>query len=420
MSTTPIRKKKILVPIFNRAHYGRLRSVLRAIQNHPQLELQVMVGLPHAYGNIFETIKYNRPHSRRAAYPWYARAWLRSMLARVSPRLLRYDFLVRHLTDDNFPIHSHVPLLLDGGTGETMVRTVGLGLPKIAEELRRLRPDAVFVNADRFEMMAVALAASYQNILVAHNEGGDLSGTIDESVRHAITKLAHIHFTATEAARARVIQMGEDPAHVHAVGSPVIDIIKELDRGAPAAPRGHADAKKPFLLVLQHPVATEEGWRNVQTLEAICAAIEEMKIPAVFVGSNMDAQSNRLGLAAKEWMKRAPGYVAIAKHLPPDDFYRLLAAASCAVGNSSSFIREGAYFGTPVVLVGSRQQGRERGNNVVEAAADKDAIVSAVKRQLTHGRYPQDMRFGDGGTGERVAAILAASSPSVQKKFFEA
>lgn len=409
MSETKTRKK-ILVPIFNRAHYGRLRSVLRAIQNHPALELQVMVGLPHAYGNIFETLKYNRPHSRRAAYPWYVRAWLRSVFARFSPRLLQYDFLVRHLAADNFPIHSYVPLMLDGGTGETMARTVGLGLPKIAEEMRRLKPDAVFVNADRFEMMAVSLAAAYQNIVVAHNEGGDMTGTIDESVRHAITKLSHIHFTATEAARARVIQMGENPAYVHAVGSPVIDIIKKLDYGV---------ADKPYLLMLQHPVATEPGWRNVQTLEALCAAIEELKMPTVFVGSNMDAQSNRLGLAAKEWMKSAPSYVAIAKNLSPDDFYRLLSKAACAVGNSSSFIREGAYFGTPAVLVGSRQQGRERGENIKEATAEKDVIVAAIRAQFRHGRYAKDTRFGDGATGEKIAAILAELNPPIQKTFYE-
>ena len=420
MPTPETKKKKILVPIFNRAHYGRLRSVLRAIQNHPQLELQVMVGLPHAYGNLFETLKYNRPHSRRASYPWYFRAWLRSAFARFSPRALRYDFLVRHLTNDGFPIHSYVPLMLDGGTGETMARTVGLGLPKIAEELGRLRPEVVLVNADRFEMMAVALAAAYQNIPVAHNEGGDLSGTIDESVRHAITKLAHIHFTATEAARRRVIQMGENPAHVHAVGSPVIDVLQDFDRNGMKTSVAPVDIAKPFLLVLQHPVATEAGWQNVKAVEAVCAAIDELKMPAVFVGSNMDAQSNRLGLAAKEWMKRAPEYVATPKHLPPDDFYRLLAAASCAIGNSSSFIREGAYFGTPVVLVGSRQQGRERGKNIIEAAADKGLIADAVRRQMAHGRYPKDTCFGEGATGEKMAAILARATPPLQKQFHEA
>lgn len=415
------KRKKILVPIFNRAHYGRLRSVLQAIKGHPELELQVMVGTPAAYDYFFANIKHSRPHSWRLSLPWYIRAKILSIIDWFKPgTVLKNDFLARKIMDDGYQINSRVPLFFDGGMSETMAKSVGLGVMHIVDELKKLNPDIVFVNADRFEMMAVALAAAYLNIPVAHNEGGDISGTIDESVRHAITKLSHIHFTATESSRNRVMQMGENPKFVHVVGSPPIDIIKNLSRTPPKDLFPGFDLSSNYLLVLLHPVATESKDYNVRMVSNLIAALKDLKMPAVILGSNVDAGSDEVGKAIRRWRdEENPDFAVFTKHLAPDDFYKVLANAVCAIGNSSSFIREGAFFGTPAVIVGSRQQNRDMGKNVKEVDIAKEEIIKATRQQIKNGRYAPDHFFGDGTTGMKMAEILANSEPDVQKIFHE-
>jgi UDP-hydrolysing UDP-N-acetyl-D-glucosamine 2-epimerase len=412
-------KKKVLVPIFNRAHYGRLRSVLRAIHDHPLLELQIMVGLPYAYGSFWKNLKHARPNSHKESLLWYIRARILFLIGKIRPSFLDHDFLVRNIRREGFRIHSYVPLMLDGGAPETMTKVVGFGMVKIAEELERLRPDMVFVNADRFEMMAVALAAAYTNIVLVHNEAGDISGTIDESVRHAITKIAHLHFSATEASRTRVIQMGENPEFVFTVGSPAIDNIVKLDLAIPPGAYGAVDTEKPFLLVAEHPVTTETDEENNHAISEVIRALDELALPTIFLGSNMDAGSKIIGQTVKKYLEREKAYpFFFIKHLPPDEYYRLIARATCAMGNSSSFIREGAYFGTPVVLVGTRQRNRDRGENIVEVKEDAAPIVAAARVQLKKGRYKKDTYFGDGTSGKKMADILATKAPALQKRFF--
>lgn len=416
------KRKKILVPIFNRAPYGRLRPVLEAIKNHPQLELQLAVGLPAAHEEFWLNIKHSRPYSWRLALPWYLVARFRSILDFFKPgAVLKNNFLAQNIIKDGFKIDGKISLFLDGGTSETMAKSVGLGILKIVDELRRLKPDVVFVNADRFEMMAVAVAAAYLNIPIAHNEGGDVSGTIDESIRHAITKLSHIHFVATEASRKRVLQMGENPKSVFVVGSPAIDALKNLNLNSFSQEfLNKFNPAKPYLLMLLHPVATESGEQNSQTVKNLIKAIEALKMPTVLLGSNIDSGSDEVGKEIRKWYaEKNPDFVYFTKHLPPDDFYRLLAKASCAVGNSSSFIRESAFFGTPAVIVGSRQQNRDRGRNVIEVSIEPEKIQSAVNQQIKHGRYSSDQLFGDGKSSIKIAEILANFNPGIQKQFHE-
>jgi len=416
-----VQRKKILVPIFNRAHYGRLRSVLKAIQQHPNLTLQVITAIPAAHDHFFLNLRHSRPHSWRLALPWYIRARLLSFLEWFSPKALwQSDFLIKHITADGFTVAARVPLFLDGGIPETMAKSVGLGIFKIVDVLKKLKPDLVFVNADRFEMMAVTLAAAYMNIPVAHNEGGDVSGTIDESIRHAITKFAHVHFTATETSRKRVLQMGENPAYVFTVGSPVIDWLKTMDKRIPDNLLPGIDIKKPYAVIVLHPVATDTSEQNVQMTANLIRVLEGLQIPTVFLGSNIDGGSDDVGKTVRAWRAAAnPSFAFFAKHLPPDDFYRVLANAVVAVGNSSSFIREGAYFGTPTVIIGSRQRNRDRGKNVMEVGVNVEEIKKGIEAQLRHGRYPSDKLFGDGQTGKRIAELLATTKPNIQKEFHE-
>lgn len=408
-----VLKKKVLVPIFHRAHYGRLRSVLEAIRNHPNLELQIMTASSTAYDYLW----FNLKHSQSSSKLWAIKAWLTNFF---NPGMMKnVDFLIQNLDRDGFLVNSRIPLFLEGGVAETMAKSVGLGILKIVDELKRLKPDIVFVNADRFEMMAVALSAAYLNIPIAHNEGGDVSGTIDESIRHSITKMAHIHFTATEKSRGRVIQMGENPENAFLVGSPCIDVLKKLDLRPHGKSIGNIDLSKPFLLVLLHPVVTADEEYNAKAVKNTINVIEELKMPTLFLGPNKDAKSDQLADVLKDWLKRKPAFVHITKHLHPDDFYRALAATSCAIGNSSSFIREGAYLGTPAVMIGSRQNNRDRDNNVLEVGVEAAAIKAAIEKQIKNGRYASSGMFGGGNSGEKIAAILASTQPNVQKYFNE-
>lgn len=421
MLFSPNQRKKILVPIFYRGHYGRLKPVLEAIQKHPQLELLVMTASQAAYQHFAATIRHSEPQRWREALPWYIKARLLGIGERLGIlKGIEREHIIKKLREDGFPIHAQAHFFFDGGTPSVMAKSVGLGVMKIVDELERLKPDMVLINADRFEMMGVAIAASYLNIPIAHNEAGDVSGTIDESVRHAITKFAHVHFTSTETSRARVMQMGENPEFVFTVGSPAIDAAARVDRMAEST-IGRVDLTRPYCAVLVHPVTTESMEENERTLQAVTTALEKLALPAIIIGANSDAGSNTVGKGVVAWYEKTkPAHIYFAKHLHPERFYRILARAAVALGNSSSFIREGAFFGTPVVLVGSRQQKRERGNNVIEVKPEPTEIAEAVQKQIAHGRYEPDMRFGNGKASERMAEILAAVNPPIQKQFFDA
>ncbi len=410
-------KRKILVPIFNRAHYGRLRSVLSAIKNNTALDLKIIVGVPAAYGYFFKNIKNSSPKSWSKALPWYFMARLRSFLGKNF--VFKNDFLAKNLVSDGFELESYAPIFFDGGKSETMAKTAALGIEKLTDEIKKIKPDVVFVNADRFEMMAVAIAASYLNIPIAHNEGGDVSGTIDESIRHSITKLAHIHFTSTESSRKRVIQMGEDPEKVFNVGSPAIDAVYNVDFKIKPDVFNSLDISKPYILALTHPVATASKEENFNMAQNLILAIKEIPIPKIILGSNIDAGSDALGDAIKDWLEtEKPKDVFFTKTLHPDDFYKYLSYSACAVGNSSSFIREGAFLGTPVVLFGSRQNNREKGNNTIEITSEeKNSLKEAILNQMNHGKFESCKIFGEGDAAFKISKVLANVDLSVQKSF---
>ena len=304
-----------------------------------------------------------------------------------------------------------------------MAKSTGLGLLELPTVFELLQPDVVVTVADRFETIATAVAASYMNIPVAHTQGGEVSGSIDESVRHAVTKLAHVHFPATELAAQRVIAMGEDPAWVFNVGCPSIDLVARTDLGlrrdvlAPLrASASPFDPEGPFVLVMQHPVTTEYGFgfdQINQTLEAVAA----VGMQALVFWPNVDAGSEDVakGIRVFRELGRAHGF-HFFRNLPPEDFVRLMAHCACMVGNSSAALREGSFLGTPAVTVGTRQQGRERGPNLVEVDHDRDEIADAIRDQIAHGPYERSTLFGDGTAGRKIADKLAEVRPSVQKK----
>src|SRR6185437_2905200 len=381
------RVKKICVVVGSRANYSSIKSALRAIAAHPALELQLVAG--------------------------------------ASALLDRYGAVVKLIEADGFKAAAKVHMLIEGETPATMAKSTGLGLLELPTVFETLKPDCVLTIGDRFETMATTLAAAYMNIPIAHTMGGEVSGTIDESIRHAVTKFAHLHFPASAGARERIIRLGERPESVHLVGCPRIDLVAEIlaaavppDAGIFSLGVGDAiDLRRPFLLVSQHPVTTEygEGERQIATtLEAVRAA----GLPAIVLWPNADAGSEDIARGIRKLRERGLAKdMHFFKNLPVDSYIRLMRGTACLLGNSSSGVREGAFIGTPVVNIGSRQVGRERGPNVVDVPHDAAAIAAALRRQLDHGRYPSDGTYGDGRAGERIAATLAAAGHiDVQKR----
>jgi UDP-hydrolysing UDP-N-acetyl-D-glucosamine 2-epimerase len=274
--------------------------------------------------------------------------------------------------------------------------------------------------------MATAVAGAYMNIPLAHTMGGEVTGTIDESIRHAITKLAHLHFPANQEAADRIIRLGEDPDAVHVVGCPRIDVVAEIVRDGGGGldddwleqegVGGHISTHKPFLLVSQHPVTTEYGKAEDQINETLMA-LDELRMPTVMLWPNVDAGSEDVSRGMRKFREQhKPDYIRFYKNFPVETYLRLMKSAACLVGNSSAPIREGAFMGTPAVNIGSRQDGRERGPNVVDVGHDRRAIVDAIRSQIAHGRYPAAHLYGDGSAGARIADILSSAPLHVQKR----
>lgn len=377
-------RRKICVVLVDRANYGRLKPVMRAIAAHPRLHLQVL-----AAGTMV---------------------------------LERFDSPLRVVRADGFPVDGEIYIELEGSNPVTMAKSVGFGLVEFASEFRRLAPDLVLLIGDRYEALAAAIAAAYMNICIAHLQGGEVSGSIDESARHAITKFAHYHFPSTRRSADYVIRMGERPETILAVGCPGSDIARQLDRTLTPElinQRGSGaeiDPRRPYQLVIFHPTTTEFGGERRQ-MEAVLAALHELEQPTVLLWPNIDAGSDHVSKAIRSFRdQEQPTWLRTIINLAPEDYLRVLANAACAIGNSSSFVRDASYFGTPVVLVGNRQEGRETDRHVVRAPPLAARIAAAVRKQLLHGVYPPSTLYGDGHVAPRIAQALAGLDPYLQKR----
>jgi UDP-hydrolysing UDP-N-acetyl-D-glucosamine 2-epimerase len=378
--------KKVCVVVGSRANYSSIKSAMRAVRGHPKLELQLVVG--------------------------------------ASALLDRYGTVADLIEQDGFEADEKVFMLIEGETPGTMAKSTGLGLLELPTAFDRLRPDVVITVGDRFETIATALAASYMNIPLAHTMGGEVSGNIDESIRHAVTKFANLHFPASDDAAERIVRMGEDPASVHVVGCPRIDLAAEV-LAQPTDGLGDLlhfgvggtfDLQSPFLLVSQHPVTTEYGDGERQITETL-KAVQALDLPAIVLWPNADAGAEHIARGIRKFREHEDdSKLHFFKNLPADDYVRLMRKTACLVGNSSSAIREGAFIGTPAVNVGPRQDGRHRGSNVLDVDYDRAAIGDAVRSQVEHGPYESEPIYGDGHAGERIAEVLARNEISIRKR----
>lgn len=380
--------RKICVFLGGRANYSSIRSAMKAIQKHPELELQVVLGgsgLVDKFGDLQNTLK-----------------------------------------KDGFEIDEKVYMQVEGDGPNAMVKTAGLGMLGLADVFARLEPDFVIVIGDRYEVMAATIAAAYMNIRVAHTMGGEVTGTIDESIRHAITKFAHVHFPANKDSGERIIKLGEKPEDVFVVGCPRIDTVKEILDRNPDVPQDIFereggvgpvfDLNQPFLLISQHSVTTEYKEAKKQITETVEAAVKT-ELPIVMLWPNADAGSEGISTGIRSYREKYPNAkIHVFKNLPISDYVRLMNNTACLVGNSSSGIREGEFIGTPCVNIGTRQNGREHGKNVITVRNNKYEIYDAIMNQIKHGKYSSEAIYGDGHAGERIADILSKVEVQVQKK----
>ena len=380
--------RKVCIVVGSRANYSSIKSVMRAVRDDSRLELQLIVG--------------------------------------ASALLDRFGSVIDVIEADGFQADAKVTMIVEGETPGTMAKSTGLGLLELPTLLELLKPGVVVSVGDRFETIATAIAAAYMNIPVAHTMGGEISGTIDESIRHAVTKLAHLHFPANRQAADRIVRMGEDPSTVHVVGCPRIDLVAEiverdgalestdwLEReGAGAVIR----LDEPYLLVTQHPVTTEYGQGEAQIAETV-AALQDLQMPTIMLWPNADAGSEDTARGMRKFReKHRPEYIRFYKNFPIETWIRLMLGCACVVGNSSAPIREGAFIGVPAVNIGTRQHGRDRGPNVVDVGYNREEIAAAVRSQTRHGRYPSNTLYGDGKAGGRIASVLAEAPVKVQKR----
>lgn len=379
--------RKVCVVITARPSYSRIKSALTAIRQHPQLELQLVVA--------------------------------------ASALLDRYGQASQVIENDGFDIAARVYMVLEGENLTTMAKTTGLGVLELSTVFDNLRPDVVVTIADRYETLATAVAASFMNIPLAHVQGGEVTGSIDEKVRHAVTKLADLHLVSTDRAKERVIRMGELADKVEVTGCPSIDLAAEiLERPEldfdPLEKYGGVgedlDLSQGYLVVMQHPVTTEYGQARTQAFETL-HAVRDLGRPTLWFWPNVDAGSDGTSNAVRSFREvEKPLNLHFFKNMEPHDFLRLIHGSQCLVGNSSVGIRESAFLGIPVVNIGSRQQGRERGSNVLDVEHHRLQIITAVEQQLRHGRYPSNPLYGDGEAGERIAQQLAERTFVTEKR----
>ena len=379
--------RKVCVVVTARPSYSRVKSALTAIVNHPDLKLQ--------------------------------------LVAAASAVLDRYGNVAEQISRDGFQIDARVSMVLEGENATSMAKTTGIGMIELATVFDNLKPDMVVTVADRYETLATAAAASFMGIPLVHLQGGEVTGSIDERVRHAVTKLADLHLTASASAAERVIRMGERAESVFNTGCPSIDLAAEslgnsssefllnTERSGVGAT---VNLNTSFLVVMLHPVTSEFEQARMQ-VELVLEAVRDTGIPALWFWPNVDAGADGTSRGIRHFREvnpRAP--IRFIKNVPPEDFLRVLRQCEVIVGNSSVALRECAFLGVPAVNIGSRQSGRDRGSNVLDVPFEKEPLQEAILTQMKRTNLKSDHLYGDGNSGRKIAEILATFQFQRQKQ----
>ena len=381
-----MNKRKICVVITARPSYARIKTVLVAMINNPKIELQIILAgsaLLGKYGNIEEVLK-----------------------------------------KDGFKVSKKIYYVLEAEVPSIIPKTTGIAIIELSTAFQSLDPDIVVNIADRFETIATSIAASYQNITLAHIQGGEVTGNIDEKVRHANTKLADIHLVSSEDSRKRVIKMGEKDSRVINMGCPSIDIAREVLENPeinfnPLKKYGgvgkNIEWQSGYLVVLQHSVTTE-FMKSREQMTITLQVIKDLGMPTFWLWPNLDIGTDEASKAIRLFREKySLSNIHFFKNLEPQDFLKLIKNSKCLIGNSSVGIRESAFLGVPVVNIGTRQNRRLRGKNVIDCDYKKDEIMNAIKKQLSGNHYETEYIYGDGYSGKKISDYLETCELNFKK-----
>ncbi len=376
-------KKKILLVTERRADYSKLKPILNEIKNSKKLDYYLIVTGSHL--------------------------------------LKEHGKTINEIRKDNFTIHKKFRMYDSNGkdSGGDMVRSFGRAIIELSKIIENVKPDIILTGFDIGANLAAAIVGAHMNIHVAHIEGGEVSGTIDDSIRHATTKFAHLHFTSNKDATNRIVKMGENKKNVFTVGNPVLDNLKNIPKINPKilAKKYNLDLKKPFIILLQHTVTTEV---NIQSkyITSIINAIKEINIQSIIISGNADAGSkNLLKIINQSKLNRF-------KTIPYIEFINLLKISSALVGNSSSGIIETPFLKIPTVNIGSRQSGRLKATSVINTTYNKNSIKKTILFVLNNKRFLTSLKstkslYGNGNSAKKIIKILEdlnLNNVSIQKQ----
>ncbi len=380
--------KKICVVITARPSYSRVRTVLMELNNNPKIDLQIILccsAIIEKYGDVSEQVK-----------------------------------------NDNLNIFEKLYTLSQGEEIISVPKTTGITIIELSNSFSKLKPDAVVTIADRYETLATSIAASYQNIPLIHLQGGEITGNIDEKVRHANTKLSDLHLVSNESAKEVLLRMGEIEKSIFVTGCPSIDLAKKvtqetIDSFKPFEKYGGVgrkiDINKKFIVVLQHPHTPEYRIAGKQIIETLNALLE-INLPVIWFWPNVDIGTDSISKQLRSFRENNPdNNFHFFKNFESEDFLKLLIKSSCIVGNSSVAIRECAFLGVPAVDIGDRQKNRIKGSNVISVRNSKKEIIKAIREQLIVNKYPSENIYGNGDSSKIISKIISSFEFNLNKQF---
>jgi UDP-hydrolysing UDP-N-acetyl-D-glucosamine 2-epimerase len=375
--------------IVNRANYGRIRSLLLKLKRDKFFKIKIILAsstLLSKFGKIDQIIENDG---------------------------LKVDYKV----------YNHI----SGENNQTMAKSVGLLTIEISSILSRLKPDIVFNVADRYEILATAIAASYLNIFLVHLQGGERTGSIDESVRHSVTKLSNLHLPATNLSKKRIIKMGENPKYVFNVGCPSIDEIKKVNFQKKVNLKKYnfgvgpvVDIKKPYVVVLVHPVTTNLK-ESPKIVKFLLNCIKKINCQCIWIWPNIDAGSDKISNIIRSFREKDKNRTKINFYMnfETEDYLNLIKNSKCLIGNSSSGIREASYLKVPAVNIGSRQIMRDRGDNVIDSNVKIDEIYYSIKKQMKKKINRNCYLYGKGDSADKIIKILKSIKLNTHKYFID-
>lgn len=374
-----MKLKKICFVVFSSANYNSIKSLMLEVKKNKNLKLQLIVGSSATndkYGDVYN-------------------------------RIIKDGYNVDFKIENQF------------GTTElsSMVKTTAIAMIELSECFNKLNPDLVFTVGDRHETISTAITASYMNILVAHTMGGEITGTIDETVRHSVTKLSNLHFVSNNDSFKRVVKLGENKKYVYNVGCPRNDILKKIVKkkdfknefkiisSIGVGDYSEINQNDEYIVVLQHPVTTEIN-KTKKSIQSILKAIIKLNKKNIIIWPNSDAGSDEISKEIRIFREKGLlKNTKIIKNLPIELYIPLIKNSKCLIGNSSSAIRDGSFLGIPAVNIGTRQNGRLRYKNVIDANLDTEDILKKIKKNYGK-KFKKSNIYGNGEAGKKIVNII--------------